>query len=77
LSWGASSDSRVVGYRVYWGTAPRAYNQQLGRGLAAGTATNYIVNNLPAGRTYYFAVTAYDASGNESAYSAEATKAIP
>jgi hypothetical protein len=28
-------------------------------------------------RTYYFAVTAYDNSGNESDFSAEATKTIP
>jgi hypothetical protein len=62
---------------VYWGTASRAYNQALGSGLSAGTAINYVVNNLPSGRTYYFAVTAFDANGNESAYSAEATKAIP
>jgi hypothetical protein len=32
---------------------------------------------LPGGRTYYFAVTAFDAGGNESAFSAEASKAIP
>ena len=32
---------------------------------------------LAGGRTYYFAVTAYDNAGNESAYSAEVSKAIP
>ncbi len=77
LAWSASSDSRVTGYRVYWGTAPGSYQQARGVGLAAGTATSYTVSNLPAGRTYYFAVTAYDASGTESTYSSEASKAIP
>jgi fibronectin type 3 domain-containing protein len=71
-----ATDPRVTGYRVYWGTAPGTYRQTRGVGLAAGTATSYTVNNLPAGQTYYFAVTAYDASGNESAFSAEASKVI-
>ena len=73
LQWSASSDSRVAGYRVYWGTASRNYQQSLG----AGAVTSKVVGDLPSGRTYYFAVTAYDSSGAESAYSAEATKTIP
>ena len=76
LGWGASTDSRVTGYRVYWGTAPGTYRQALGVGLATGTATSYTVSNLPLGQTYYFAVTAHDAAGNESAFSAEASKAV-
>jgi hypothetical protein len=77
LSWSATGDSRVAGYRVYWGTAPRTYNQALGSGLGAGTSTSYTVGNLPSGRTYYFAVTAYDAAGNESTFSSEASKTMP
>lgn len=77
LAWSASPDARVTGYRVYWGTTPGSYQQARGVGLAAGTATSYVVSNLPAGRTYYFAVTAYDASGTESTYSSEAAKSIP
>ena len=72
LQWSASSDTRVVGYRVYWGTASRTYPQSLG----AGTGTSYLVSNLAPGR-YYFAVTAYDSSNTESAFSAEASKTIP
>jgi hypothetical protein len=34
------------------------------------------VANLPVGQTYYFAVTAYDAAGNESAFSAEGSKVV-
>jgi pyruvate/2-oxoglutarate dehydrogenase complex dihydrolipoamide acyltransferase (E2) component len=77
LGWTASSAAGVAGYRVYWGTAPRTYQQALGSGIAAGTATSFVVRDLPAGKTYYFAVTAYDGSGNESAFSAEASKSIP
>jgi fibronectin type 3 domain-containing protein len=77
LQWSASSDSRVTGYRVYWGTGSRTYQQALGSGASASAGTSHVVRSLPSGGTYYFAVTAYDASGTESAFSAEATKTIP
>ena len=77
LSWDAGNDSRIAGYRVYYGTASRDYAQAKGAGLDAGNCTRYIVDNLGRGRTYYFAVTAYDASGNESDFSNEASKSIP
>ncbi len=44
--------------------------------MGAGTSTSYVVNSLPSGQTYYFAVTAYDGNGNESAFSDEAVKTI-
>ena len=75
LSWSAPSGS-VAGYRVYYGTSPQAYNQPKGSGLYV-TNTTYSIPSLPGGKTYYFAVTSVDASGKESAYSAEATKKIP
>jgi hypothetical protein len=76
LQWTQGSDSRIVGYRVYWGTSSRSYQQPPGQGVGAGQSSSYIVGNLTVNRTYYFAVTAYDAAGNESAYSAEATKTV-
>jgi chitodextrinase len=77
LTWGAPSDSRVVGYRVYYGNGSRDYMQAWGTGAQAGNCTTYVVTNLNRGATYYFAVTAYDASGNESDFSNEASKSIP
>jgi hypothetical protein len=41
----------------------------------AGMTTSYTISGLAPG-TYYFAVRAYDASGNESGYSNEASKTI-
>jgi hypothetical protein len=76
LQWSASSDSRVVGYRVYWGTTSRGY-QARGTGAPANGGTSHLVGNLPSKKTYYFAVTAYDNANNESDFSAEATKTIP
>jgi hypothetical protein len=76
LQWSASSDSRVVGYRVYWGSSSRSYQQARGAGQVASSTTSHVIGNLPTQRTYYFAVTAYDAAGNESDFSAEASKTI-
>jgi hypothetical protein len=67
----------VVGYRVYFGTASRTYQQALGLGFDAGKSASYTVSGLTAGWQYFFAVTSVDANANESAYSAEATKLTP
>jgi Fibronectin type III domain len=75
LAWNAPA-AAVTGYRVYYGTSSRNYTQALGGG-AYVTATTWTVKGLAGGKTYYFAVTAVDSSGVESAYSAEASKAIP
>jgi fibronectin type 3 domain-containing protein len=61
---------------VYWGTSSGNYAQGRGNGVYV-TGTSYLVSNLARGTTYYFAVTAYDAAGLESGFSAEATKTIP
>jgi hypothetical protein len=76
LSWIAPSDQRVRGYRVYVGSASRSYVLPKGAGLDAGATTTYRVEYLNVGKTYYFAVTAYDEAGNESDYSNEAAKSI-
>lgn len=76
LSWSPSPDADVLGYRVYYGTASRAYDQPRGSGLDVQGATRYVVQNLARGQRYYFAVTAYDAAGNESWFSAEVSKLI-
>ena len=66
----------VAGYRVYYGTASRSYSQAFGSGTYVTTTTSTL-SGLPSGNTYYFAVTAVDAAGVESDYSAEASKLIP
>jgi hypothetical protein len=75
LTWDAVADARVTGYRVYWGTAPGAYQQPFGSGVLVATTTHSVAG-LPVGATYYFAVTAV-ADGEESAYSNEASKVLP
>jgi len=77
LQWSASSDPRVVGYRIYYGTSSRAYLQAKGKGIDNALATTCVIKGLQSGKTYYFAVTEYDAAGNESDFSAEVVKIIP
>ncbi|MES2990224.1 MAG: fibronectin type III domain-containing protein [Pseudomonadota bacterium] len=77
LAWAASTAPSVSGYRLYYGTASGSYLQPKGSGIATGNTTTYTVNNLTSKNLYYFAVTAIDANGNESAYSNEASKLIP
>jgi fibronectin type 3 domain-containing protein len=62
-----------AGFKVYWGTASRTYTKKVdvpGKDVKTYTATQLGVG------TWYFAVTAYDTSGNESDYSNEVTKTI-
>jgi fibronectin type 3 domain-containing protein len=74
LTWSAPGGA-VTGYRVYSGTAPRAYNQALGAGTYV-TATSSTLINLTKGLTYYFAVTTVGPTGEESVYSDEVSKVI-
>ncbi|MBI1911384.1 MAG: fibronectin type III domain-containing protein [Deltaproteobacteria bacterium] len=79
LSWTAPATNTngsqladLTGYKVYYGTASGSYSNI----IDVGNVTSYKVANLSSGTTYYFAVTAYNSVGTESAYSNEATKTI-
>jgi hypothetical protein len=71
LTWDASDSPNIVGYKVYIGTASNNYSNP----ITIGNQTYYIISGLTSG-TYYFAVSAYDAS-NESDKSNEVVKFIP
>jgi fibronectin type 3 domain-containing protein len=60
------------GYKVYYGTSSGSYTTSIN----VGNVTTYTVTGLSSGTTYYFAVTAYDLSANESDYSNEVNKTI-
>ena len=72
LSWDPNSEPNISGYRVYYGTASGVYNQT----ADMGNVTQYLMSGLATGRTYFFTITAYDTSGNESLHSNEVSKAI-
>ena len=76
LSWIAPPDPDVAGFRVYYGASSGNYVQAVGSGVDIGQVTTYTVNGLVSGKSYYFAVSAYDVAGNESPLSGEASKLV-
>jgi hypothetical protein len=67
LAWDAPPGATGVTYKLYDGFVSRVYTNV----VPVGSATSVTVTSLVTGATYYFAVTATDASGLESDYSAE------
>lgn len=77
VSWIANTEPDLAGYKVYYGTSSGVYTTVIDVGLTATPSTpNYTVYNLTKGITYYFNVTAYDFSNNESAFGTEVSKFI-
>lgn len=72
LSWNTNPETDLAGYKVYMGTSSGLY----GSPIDVGKATSYVMANLKVGNTYYFSVTAYDTSGNESLHSSEVSKSM-
>jgi len=69
LTWDVATDNvGVKGYKIYYGT--KSVNTEGGsyeKGpIDVGNKISYNLMNLSNGTKYYFAVTAYDAAGNES-----------
>jgi PKD repeat protein len=74
LTWNAPSTNTdntpltdLAGYRLYYGEQSGIYTQN----IDVGNLTTYMLAGLNGGQTYYFVMTAYDTSENESAFSDE------
>jgi chitinase len=65
LAWDPNTEPITAGYKIHYGIESQSFSVH----IDVAKATSYTVTGLTAGQTYYFAATAYDASGNESAYS--------
>ena len=74
VSWNANTESDLAGYRIYVGTRSGSYG--FVGPFEVTKSTSFTVPNLPLGATYFFAVSAFDKSGNESAKSAEVSKSL-
>lgn len=77
LSWNAYTDTNAVGFYVYWrADVPGSAYSNLNRLQITNTTaiTEAIASVVPATHpsSVCFVLTAYDAAGNESAYSNEA-----
>lgn len=78
LSWDAPTTNvdgtpltDLAGYKVYYGQSSGIYNIP----IDVGNVLTYKIENLGEA-IWYFVVTAYDTSGNESDYSNEVSKTI-
>ena len=73
LAWDPPDFSKdVTGYKIHYGTAPGTYS----RVIDVGKSTSSTIGSLIDGQTYYFIVTAYNASGYESNVSNEVSKLL-
>jgi fibronectin type 3 domain-containing protein len=74
LTWNAETSTDLAGYKVYRATTSGGYGAPIA--TVQGNITTYIATGLQSGTTYFFVVTAYDSSGNESVHSNEVSKSI-
>ena len=81
LSWDVGTDNsgEVVAYNVYYGTVSLLKDEKADYTdvVKVDKKTETEVPNLKNGTTYYFAMTALDAAGNESEYYSPETSATP
>ena len=73
LAWDQNPESDIAGYKVYYGLESGAYSNVIN----IGSYTSCTISGLEEGETYFIAATAYDTSGDESAYSGEITYTVP
>jgi len=69
LTWDENAEHDIAGYNVYRSTKTGRDYERLNDKLL--TRTTFSDESVKIGVTYYYAVTAVDQSGNESAYTAE------
>ena len=72
LSWDPSSDDRVVGYTLHYGTSSSRYSAS----VDVQSETSWTVTGLDFNQRYYFAVRAYDGQGHRSGFSNEVSAII-
>jgi hypothetical protein len=80
LAWDAPTQNtngttltNLAGFYIRYGTQSGVYADTIQ--VANPGITRYVVDNLPAG-TYYFVVTAYTATGEDSANSPQVTATV-
>ena len=69
LQWDANTEPNLDHYVVYWGTWSGSYSDNSGN--IPNDTTSYKITGLAASETNYFAVTAVDDQGDESAIGRE------
>ncbi len=64
ITWEPNTEPDLAGYFVYYGTKDRPH----GNRIDVGRQTQYFIQNLKPGETYYVSVTAVDTAHNESVF---------
>lgn len=85
LAWNASPTTTVTGYELHYGTSSGTYgtcSSSVSGGCLPINAGNALTTTVDlsggtSGIKYYFAIRAYDGSGNKSAYSNEVSWTAP
>ena len=75
LSWSASTSPNVTGYNVYRSTSRSGSYTRINSTL--DPETTYTDATVVPGKTYYYATTAVNSSGQESSYSNRAKVTVP
>lgn len=83
LSWTANTEADLAGYKIYYGTSARTGTDPkicnlcgYATKIDVGKVTTYTITNLTNNQTYYFSVSAYDTSNNESVFSGQTSKFV-
>ena len=79
LSWERNQEPDIAGYKIFYGTASRSYTNTITINDTAHEplTRNYTIVGLEDGKTYYFAIKAFDLAGQESDFSDEVSVEIP
>lgn len=75
LFWDANAEPDLAGYKVYWGRSSGNYTQGVPPVVGVMTQPTFTTPKLFNG-TWYFAVTAFNAGGQESGFSNEVSTTI-
>ena len=74
MQWNSNTESKLEGYRVYYGTSPGKYKSCVDVGKATESmpgTVKYTLTGLDKGKRYYIAIIAYDSMHNSSGFSKE------
>src|SRR5262249_11469321 len=72
LTWDRNTETDLAGYRVYRATAAGAFEK-----IGEAQIPSYSDRNVEHGKTYVYAITAFDQAGNESPKSQAAQALLP
>ncbi|GEM_PF-5226094 len=79
LSWNRNQEPDIAGYKIFYGTASHQYSQSetINDSRHSPLEISHVISNLDDGKTYYFAVKAFDLAGQTSDFSDEISITIP